>query len=82
FGLPFDSNNDAAIAKSQWTLFTAGTVTDPNARDILVSMVHACATNMNNFTVFPTAYSSSNGNYIGGAASPAQGAMFALLALK
>ncbi|KAE9404313.1 DUF1793-domain-containing protein [Gymnopus androsaceus JB14] len=82
FGLPFDSNNDAAIAKSQWTLFTAGTVTDPNTRDILVSMVHAGATNMNEFTVFPTAYSSSNGSYIGGAASPAQGAMFALLALN
>ncbi|KAE9404307.1 DUF1793-domain-containing protein [Gymnopus androsaceus JB14] len=82
FGLPFDSNNDAAIAKSQWTLFTAGTVTDLNTRDILVSMVHAGATNMNEFTVFPTAYSSSNGSYIGGAASPAQGAMFALLALN
>ncbi|KIK65828.1 hypothetical protein GYMLUDRAFT_38307 [Collybiopsis luxurians FD-317 M1] len=81
FGLPFDSNQDGT-AKSHWTLFTAGTVTDSKTRDLLVSMVHAAASNQNNFVVFPTTYDTSNGESQGGAASPAQGAMYALLALN
>ncbi|KAF9075449.1 hypothetical protein BDP27DRAFT_1212146 [Rhodocollybia butyracea] len=81
FGLPFDSN-EGATGKSHWTLFTAGTVTDANTRDILISMVHQSATNLQTGAVFPTTYNTTNGEIIGGRASPAQGAMFALLALK
>ncbi|KIK65822.1 hypothetical protein GYMLUDRAFT_158438, partial [Collybiopsis luxurians FD-317 M1] len=81
FGLPFDSNQNST-AKSHWTLFTAGTVTDSMMQDLLVSMVHAAVSNQNNFIVFPTTYDTSNGNSQGGAANPAQGAMYALLALK
>ncbi|KIK65820.1 hypothetical protein GYMLUDRAFT_158766, partial [Collybiopsis luxurians FD-317 M1] len=67
FGLPFDSNQNST-AKSHWTLFTAGTVTDSKTRDLLVSMVHVAASNQNNFIVFPTTYDASNGNPQGGAA--------------
>jgi hypothetical protein len=81
FGLPYDSN-ESGTAKSQWTLFTAGTVTDSSVRNSLVSMVYESASNLKNFTVFPTTYSTSDGSTQGGGASPAQGAMFALLALN
>ncbi|KAJ4485249.1 hypothetical protein J3R30DRAFT_3282874 [Lentinula aciculospora] len=81
FGLPYDSN-EGATAKSHWTLFTAGTVTDTNTRDSLVSMVHSSAANLKNFAPFPTTYNTSDGTIQAGTASPAQGAMFALLALK
>ncbi|KAJ3763359.1 hypothetical protein EV360DRAFT_33746 [Lentinula raphanica] len=65
-----------------WTLFTAGTVTDTSTRDSLVSMVHSSAANLKNFAPFPTTYNVSDGSIQGGPASPAQGAMFSLLALK
>ncbi|KAJ3793046.1 hypothetical protein GGU11DRAFT_437691 [Lentinula aff. detonsa] len=81
FGLPFDSN-EGTTAKSHWTLFTAGTVTDTSTRDSLVSMVHSSAANLKNFAPFPTTYNTSDGTIQGGTASPAQGAMFALLALN
>ncbi|KAJ3902272.1 putative glutaminase A, partial [Lentinula edodes] len=81
FGLPFDSN-EANTAKSHWTLFTAGTVTDTSTRNSLVSMVHSSAANLKNFAPFPTTYNTSDGTIQGGTASPAQGAMFALLALN
>ncbi|KIK52995.1 hypothetical protein GYMLUDRAFT_250707 [Collybiopsis luxurians FD-317 M1] len=81
FGLPFDSNAES-IAKTHWTLFTAATATDSKTRDFLVSMAHAAASNLNNYAVFPTTYNTSDGSIIGGASSPAQGAMYSLLALK
>ncbi|KAF9062758.1 hypothetical protein BDP27DRAFT_1481547, partial [Rhodocollybia butyracea] len=65
-----------------WTLFTAGTVVDAGTRDILISMVHQSATNLQNDAVFATTYNTTNGEIIGGEASPSQGAMFALLALN
>ncbi|KAF9075381.1 hypothetical protein BDP27DRAFT_1380628 [Rhodocollybia butyracea] len=67
FGLPFDSNERTTV-KSHWTLFAAGTVTDNNTRDILVSMVHQSATNPQSFEVFPTTYSTIDGTIIGGGA--------------
>ncbi|KIK65893.1 hypothetical protein GYMLUDRAFT_158371, partial [Collybiopsis luxurians FD-317 M1] len=81
FGLPFDSNQ-GSTAKSHWTLFTAGTVIEISTRDSLVSMVHAAASNLQNFAVFPTMYNTSDGSVLGGSANPAQGAMYALLALE
>ncbi|KAF9071439.1 hypothetical protein BDP27DRAFT_1322138 [Rhodocollybia butyracea] len=80
FGLPFDSNLPI-IAKSQWTLFTAATVNDTSIRDSLVSYVHSSASNLAHFAAFPTTYSITDGSIQGGTASPAQGAMYALLAL-
>ncbi|KAJ3893405.1 hypothetical protein GG344DRAFT_43434 [Lentinula edodes] len=79
YGLGFDTLNQS-VAKSHWTLFTAGIVNDNTTRDLLVSMVHASAANLATFTVFPTTYNTSSGQTQGGTASPAQGAMFALLA--
>ncbi|KIK65872.1 hypothetical protein GYMLUDRAFT_218622 [Collybiopsis luxurians FD-317 M1] len=67
FGLPVDSNQDST-AKSHWTLFTAGTLTDSNVRNSLVSMVHTAASNQKNYTVFPTTYSTIDGSILGGSA--------------
>ncbi|KIK51193.1 hypothetical protein GYMLUDRAFT_181732 [Collybiopsis luxurians FD-317 M1] len=81
FGLAYDSSNDT-VAQSHWTLLTAGTSTDTNTRDSLVALVHAAASNREAFVVFLTTYSATDGSIIGGAANPAQGSMYALLALK
>ncbi|KAJ3967181.1 hypothetical protein EV361DRAFT_931862 [Lentinula raphanica] len=80
YGLAFDTLN-GSIAKSHWSLFTASIVTDNSIRDTLVSMVHLSAANPGQFAVFPTTYDTS-GKPQGGSASPAQGAMFALLAVN
>ncbi|KAF5378651.1 hypothetical protein D9757_009532 [Collybiopsis confluens] len=92
FGFAFDSSQPS-IAKSHWTLLTAGTVADSNTRNSLVSMVHSAASNLKNPAVFPTTYGTSDASVISGGArygaelrfisySPAQGAMYALLALN
>ncbi|KIK51939.1 hypothetical protein GYMLUDRAFT_50232 [Collybiopsis luxurians FD-317 M1] len=80
YGLPFEGTQTTAM--SHWTLFTAGTVTDNNTRDLLISGVHTAASNQKNYVVFPTTYFTSDGSPLTGAASPAQGAMYALLALN
>ncbi|KIK65855.1 hypothetical protein GYMLUDRAFT_158607, partial [Collybiopsis luxurians FD-317 M1] len=67
FGLPYDSDQ-GNTAQSHWTIFTAGTVTNNSIRDSLVSMVHVAASNPNNFAVFPTMYSTSDGSNLGGSA--------------
>ncbi|KAF8992037.1 hypothetical protein BDQ17DRAFT_1370004 [Cyathus striatus] len=79
FGFPYDTN-DVGKAKSHWTLFTAAMVTDPSLRDSLVGMVWQRAV-LNDTIPFPATYDPNNGNPISGIASPAQGAMFAPLAL-
>ncbi|KAJ3771482.1 hypothetical protein FB446DRAFT_789551 [Lentinula raphanica] len=76
--LAFDTLAEST-AKSHWTLFTASIVNDKNIRDTFVSMVHTSAANTNQFTVFPTTYDTTSGQPNGG---PAQGAMFALLAVN
>ncbi|KIK54871.1 hypothetical protein GYMLUDRAFT_176595, partial [Collybiopsis luxurians FD-317 M1] len=68
FGLPLNSTEGSTLAKSHWTLFTAGTATDSKTRDLLVSAVYEAASNQNNFIVFPTTYDTSNGDSQGGAA--------------
>ncbi|KIK51931.1 hypothetical protein GYMLUDRAFT_265647 [Collybiopsis luxurians FD-317 M1] len=80
YGLQFEGSQKTAM--SHWTLFTAGTVTDNNTRDSLISGVYTAASNRQSFIVFPTTYSITNGSLQTGAASPAQGAMYALLALN
>ncbi|TFK38776.1 hypothetical protein BDQ12DRAFT_683316 [Crucibulum laeve] len=83
FGFAYDTN-DNGRAKSQWTIFTAGTTTNSTTRDLLVSMVHERAFYNASGNPFPTTYDSVTGRSIplNGRASPAQGAMFSLLALN
>ncbi|KAK7038989.1 hypothetical protein VNI00_010381 [Paramarasmius palmivorus] len=83
YGLPFDSDTPHT-AMSHWTMFTAGALADTAMRDDLVRMVHVKASDRSprlESGVFPTTYYTNSGSMISGSASPAQGAMFALLAL-
>ncbi|KAI0267461.1 hypothetical protein BC834DRAFT_953477, partial [Gloeopeniophorella convolvens] len=83
FGLPVDSlNSDTATTISSWNLFAAAMTPNTNLRDNLISRVHARASFNDSRGAFPLNYDSTRGYTIGGVASPAQGAMYAPLALK
>ncbi|KAF8641549.1 hypothetical protein AX16_009926 [Volvariella volvacea WC 439] len=84
FGLPYDSNFPN-VAKSHWTMFTAAVINDNSTRITMISYVHARASYNATRSPFVTTYDISSGEFAsntGGAASSAQGAMFALLALR
>ncbi|KAF8874079.1 hypothetical protein BD779DRAFT_1630406 [Infundibulicybe gibba] len=82
FGIAYDSNVPNQV-KSHWTMLTAATTTDNETRDDLVSSIHSRAWFINSTAEFPTDYNAVSGAVIGtgGRSSPAQGAMFAFLAL-
>ncbi|KAJ8095401.1 hypothetical protein PM082_023171 [Marasmius tenuissimus] len=81
FGLP---SGDTLFpeAHAPWTIFTAATVTQNSTRDDLIDMVHTMAGSNEIKGNFPVRYPTGTGEElrIHGEASPAQGAMFALLA--
>ncbi|KAK7035330.1 hypothetical protein VNI00_011861 [Paramarasmius palmivorus] len=83
FGLSYDGNA-AGEAKAPWTLFTAATTTSNTTRDQLIARAHSRAALNQTAGDNPTTYKTDTGqsflNY--GQASPAQGAMFALLATR
>ncbi|KAK0246464.1 DUF1793-domain-containing protein [Armillaria nabsnona] len=81
YGIQYDSSvtNEA---KSHWTMFTAGASNDTTVRDTLISLVHTKAGSNVSAGVFPLTYNPSNGTSIIGQASPGQGAMFSLMALR
>ncbi|KAF8885606.1 hypothetical protein BD779DRAFT_1442269 [Infundibulicybe gibba] len=81
YGIEYDSGAPSQ-AKSHWTMLTAATTTDNSTRDGLVSLVHSRAWLNTSILEFPTDYNAVSGTATGGRSSPAQGAMFALLALK
>ncbi|KAF8883843.1 hypothetical protein BD779DRAFT_1674373 [Infundibulicybe gibba] len=83
YGIAYDSNIPDQV-KSHWTMLTAATMTDNSTRDDLVSLVHLRAWLNNDTSQFPTDYNVVSGATIGmgGRSSPAQGAMFAFLALN
>ncbi|KAF8883871.1 hypothetical protein BD779DRAFT_1787481 [Infundibulicybe gibba] len=83
YGVVYDSNAPGQV-KSQWTMLTAATMTDNNTRDEIVSLVHARAWLNSSKLEFPTDYNATSGmaTGTGGRSSPAQGAMFAFLALS
>src|SRR6266545_3969708 len=67
-----------------WTLLTAGSVvnsTISNARDTLLSMVHARSFMKTAGRANPSTYSAIDGSLTTGTASPAMGAALAFLAL-
>ncbi|KAF9039547.1 DUF1793-domain-containing protein [Hymenopellis radicata] len=80
-GLLYDSTVPDEV-KSHWTMFTAAAASDSSVRDTLISLVHIQAASNASAGVFPTTYSADNGTAISGRASPAQGAMFSVLALN
>ncbi|KAF9007842.1 hypothetical protein BDQ17DRAFT_1350037 [Cyathus striatus] len=80
FGFPYDTN-DVGKAKSHWAMFTAATVSDSAVRDFITGSVWNRVA-LNDTTPFPTTYNPNTGSPITGAASSAQGAMFAQLALN
>ncbi|KAJ7195720.1 DUF1793-domain-containing protein [Mycena rebaudengoi] len=87
FGIPLSSDSNSNT-RSDWTLFAAASTADSMSRDILISMVHKRASSNTSEGAFPTLYSVKNGKgpgagmYPNGFASPAQGAMFSILALN
>ncbi|KAI0057014.1 hypothetical protein BV25DRAFT_1813076 [Artomyces pyxidatus] len=81
FGVPVDSTN-TAVTISSWDVFTAAITTDATTRDNLISSVHNRASFNVSAGAFPLDYDSSRGTTVLGVASPAQGAMFAPLALN
>ncbi|KAH6905884.1 hypothetical protein BKA70DRAFT_1564642 [Coprinopsis sp. MPI-PUGE-AT-0042] len=81
YGIGYDSNEEYKV-KSHWLLFTAATMTDNTVRDGFISAVHN-RTFMDGINPpFVSTWNAGGGATIGGRASPAQGAMFALLALN
>ncbi|KAF8480056.1 hypothetical protein DFH94DRAFT_692413 [Russula ochroleuca] len=71
YGMPVDNVlSDTGVAVSSWTLFAAAMTTNSDLRSQLIGKVHSRASLNTSAGVFP------------GVASPAQGAMFAPLALK
>lgn len=63
-------------------LFTAATATLNATRNLLIQQVHNMAASNQSNSPFCVAYDPTNGTCHSGQNSPAQGAMFALLALK
>ncbi|TFY68763.1 hypothetical protein EVG20_g3433 [Dentipellis fragilis] len=83
YGIPTDSS-DISHAKSTYNLFAAAAINDTGVRNSIISKVRARASlNLTSASgVFPTEYDAFAGNTTSGGASPAQGAVFAPLALK
>ncbi|KAH8988003.1 hypothetical protein EDB86DRAFT_2832105 [Lactarius hatsudake] len=83
FGMPVDSLGlDPSVAVSSWNLFVAAMTPNQDLRTVLISRVHNRASYNASAGVFPLNYDSTSGAAILGRASPAQGAMYAPLALK
>jgi len=74
--------SDTNSIVSSWNLFVAAMTQNGELCSHLVSRVHNRASFNTSSDVFPLNYDSSHGSTIQGAASPAQGAMYAPLALK
>ncbi|KAJ6482672.1 hypothetical protein C8R45DRAFT_1099940 [Mycena sanguinolenta] len=81
------SNGTTSYTRSDWTLFSAAAAPDTSTRDLLISAVRKHASFNSTNTTFPTLYNVQTGLGPGagipqGLASPAQGAMFSILALS
>ncbi|KAL5533549.1 hypothetical protein ACEPAG_9 [Sanghuangporus baumii] len=83
YGIPLDSSNASSITRSDWMLFAASSASDTTVRDAMISQVWEYASvNSNQNLPFPISYYPNNGSWVSGQNSPAQGAMFAPLALS
>ncbi|KAF8491808.1 hypothetical protein F5888DRAFT_1619585 [Russula emetica] len=85
FGMPVDNiSTNTKVAVSSWSLFAAAMTKNQSLPVCLelISRVRKRASSANVSGVFPVYYSSVDGSPVQGVASPAQGAVFAPLALK
>ncbi|KAL5536145.1 hypothetical protein ACEPAF_4250 [Sanghuangporus sanghuang] len=83
YGIPLDSSNTSSITRSDWMLFAASSASDTTVRDTMISQVwEYAAVNSDQNLPFAISYRPDNGSWIAGQNSPAQGAMFAPLALN
>ncbi|KAH9913165.1 uncharacterized protein B0H18DRAFT_1126524 [Fomitopsis serialis] len=81
YGLPLDSDHDT-LGSPAWMSLTAAALTDTGVRQQMLSHLWEFASSSVTSAPFASRYSVSNGSYIGGTASPAQGALFAPLVLS
>ncbi|KAF7378321.1 hypothetical protein MSAN_00258100 [Mycena sanguinolenta] len=84
FGFPLSSDNTSA-ARSDWTLFSAAAAPDNTTRDLLITAVRNHASSSVTAGTFPTLYDVQTGLVQASPnafSSPAQGAMFSVLALN
>ncbi|KAF8273701.1 hypothetical protein EI94DRAFT_1715629 [Lactarius quietus] len=80
FGMPIDSLSED-ISVSSWNLFVAAMTSNQDLRTNIISRVHNRASFNVSAGAFPLSYDSTLGSTLQGVASPAQGAMYAPLAL-
>ncbi|KAF4567439.1 hypothetical protein EYR36_011059 [Pleurotus pulmonarius] len=86
YGIPL-SSQPSQNTSTNWMMFAASTVTNNGTRDVMISQVYEYASSSLNNAPFSSLYdpstgvSSSNKGTGSGRASPAQGGLFALLAL-
>ncbi|KAJ7875604.1 hypothetical protein B0H13DRAFT_2549988 [Mycena leptocephala] len=87
FGFPLSSDSNSNT-RSDWTLFSAASAPDPSTRDMLIPAVHKRTSSNSSIGIFPSQYNVHTGQGPGagvspnGFGSPAQGAMFSVLALN
>jgi len=80
--MPIDSlSYDTSVTVSSWNLFVAAMTSNEDLRTNIISSVHNRASYNLSAGAFPLNYDSTHGSTILGVASPAQGAMYAPLAL-
>ncbi|KAG8722947.1 hypothetical protein FRC09_005472 [Ceratobasidium sp. 395] len=79
YGVPLDTRH--TYTKSDWQIFTAGTVTDTNTRNRFVSGVKGYVANGLNNRPFSDWYDTSSGASVGFINRPVVGGHFALLVL-
>ncbi|KAL5494568.1 hypothetical protein ACEPAI_29 [Sanghuangporus weigelae] len=83
YGIPLDSSNASSITRSDWMLFAASSASDTTVRDAMISQVWEYGSaNSDQNLPFPISYHADSGSWVAGQSSPAQGAMFAPLALN
>ncbi|CCM04856.1 uncharacterized protein FIBRA_07049 [Fibroporia radiculosa] len=80
YGLPMDESSK--IGNSAALAMVAATMTNASTRAQILSSVASYAALPLSLNIFPTSYYVSNGSYVSGPASPAQGALFAPMVLS
>ncbi|TFY64799.1 hypothetical protein EVJ58_g2384 [Rhodofomes roseus] len=81
YGLPLDSEHDI-LGSPAWMSLTAASLTDTTVSQQMLSRLWKYASSNSSTRPFPSRYNVSDGDFVGGTASPAQGALFAPLVLS
>ena len=76
-----ETEGTVLYVESDWMLFAASATTDTQVRDNMIHQVYTYATSNSDNKPFPLIYNPSSGKTVTGINSPAQGAIFAPLAL-